>query len=51
LGGQILVLIFDLLDISTSHRDPAEGNLAAKLDAEATLHELLVHFWVINGQT
>ena len=33
------------------HGYPAKGILATKLNTEATLHELLVYLWVINGKT
>ena len=32
------------------HGDAAVGILATKVDTETTLHELLVHIWVINGK-
>ena len=32
------------------HRNETEGILATKLDTETTLHELLVHLWVVNGK-
>ena len=32
------------------HSGTAEGILVTKLDTETTLHELLVHLWVVNGR-